>query len=291
GHRWAVQWGPLIEGDLRNPAALPEALKGIEGVIHFAGDISVGESMSNPRKFFGNNVVGTLNLLNAMVDAGVKRIVFSSTAAVYGDPEFVPIPESHPRNPVSPYGDSKLFVEKMLRWYGEAYGMRSAALRYFNAAGADPGGAVGEDHAPETHLIPLVIAAAHGLRPAVDLYGTDYPTPDGTAIRDYIHVADLADAHVRSLAALESCETNLTLNLGTGTGSTVREVIQAVEKASGRAVPVRECGRRAGDPPSLVADARLAGNVLGWKPKYSALSTIAETAWKWHSRSRSGVSS
>jgi UDP-arabinose 4-epimerase len=284
GHRWAVQWGPLIEGDLREARQIRAALEGIDSVIHFAASTFVGVSMSDPRTYFHNNVVGTLNLLDAMADSGVKSIVFSSTCACYGIPDSVPIAETHPLRPISPYGESKLFVEKMLHWYGVAYGLRWIALRYFNAAGADPGGDLGEDHTPEEHLIPIAIAAARGLRPALDLYGTDYPTPDGTAVRDYIHVTDLADAHVRALEVLRSSSANLALNLGTGTGSSVRDVIHAIREASGNPVPVRECGRRAGDPPALVADAGKASSLLGWRPQYSSLSTIVETAWKWHNR-------
>jgi UDP-glucose-4-epimerase GalE len=286
GHRWAVQWGPLIEGDLQKAHQIRPILEGVDGVVHFAADALVGESMSNPRKYFHNNVVGTLHLLDAMVEAQVKHIVFSSTCATYGVPEAVPIAETHPQRPVNSYGESKLFVEKMLRWYGEAYGLRWIALRYFNAAGADRSGSIGEDHAHETHLIPLAIAAAQGQGASLDIYGTDYPTPDGTAIRDYIHVTDLADAHLRALDVLRSGGGNVAVNLGTGAGSSVMQVIQAVENASGKAVQFRTCGRRDGDPPALVADARKAVELLGWVPKHSSLQTIAETAWKWHSRSQ-----
>lgn len=194
--------------------------------------------------------------------------------------------ETHPQRPVNPYGESKLFIEKMLRWYGEAYGLRWVALRYFNAAGADAGGLIGEDHPRETHLIPLAIAATEGQGTSLDIYGTDYPTPDGTAIRDYIHVTDLADAHLRALDSLRSGGASMALNLGTGTGSSVMQVIQAVENASGKAVQFRACGRRAGDPPALVADARNAVKLLGWVPRCSSLQTIAETAWKWHNQSQ-----
>ena len=256
-------------------------------MIQFAAYAYVGESVTNPRKYFRNNVVNTLNLLDAMVDAGVRDIVFSSTCATYGEPIRVPISEDHPQNPVNPYGESKLMVEKMLHWYQGAYGLRFAALRYFNAAGADPDGEVGEDHDPETHLIPLTIDAALGRRPGLDVYGTDYPSPDGTAIRDYIHVADLADAHLLALDRLQQGTDRLQLNLGTGTGHTVRQVVAAVEKATGRRVPVREVGRRAGDPPALVADARQATRILGWKPKYSDLDTIVAHACRWHQRARS----
>jgi UDP-glucose-4-epimerase GalE len=216
----------------------------------------------------------------------VRDIVFSSTCATYGEPREVPIPEQHPQHPVNPYGESKLAVEKMLRWYSQAYDLRYAALRYFNAAGADPDGEVGEDHDPETHLIPLAIDAARGARGALDVYGTDYPTPDGTAIRDYIHVADLADAHLRALERLRTGAVRLELNLGTGRGQSVREVVTAVGKAAGKPVPFREVSRRAGDPPALVADNRAATEILGWKPRLPDLDAIVEHAFRWAARGK-----
>jgi len=219
-----------------------------------------------------------------MVKHGVRDIVFSSTCATYGEPQRVPIDEDHPQSPVNPYGESKLAVEKILHWYQVAHQIRYAALRYFNAAGADPDGEIGEEHDPETHLIPLAIKAALGKRGALDIYGTDYPTPDGTAIRDYIHVADLGDVHLAALRRLESGTPSLRLNLGTGRGHSVREVIRSVEKVSGRQVPTREVGRRAGDPPALVADARKAAEVLDWRPRYAELDTIVSHAFRWHSR-------
>jgi UDP-arabinose 4-epimerase len=287
GHKWAVKWGPLVEGDLADTALIDRVLKehAVTAVIHFAAYAYVGESVTNPRKYFRNNVANTLNLLDAMVDNGVRDIVFSSTCATYGEPTHVPISEDHPQNPVNPYGESKLAVEKILHWYQGAYPLRFAALRYFNAAGADPDGEIGEDHDPETHLIPLAIEAALGRRAALDIYGTDYPTPDGTAIRDYIHVADLAHAHVLALDHLRNGTNQLRLNLGTGQGHSVREVVAAVEKVSGRKVPLREVGRRAGDPPALVADARRAAEILGWRPKYAGIDTIVEHAFRWHDRS------
>jgi UDP-arabinose 4-epimerase len=289
GHRWAARWGTLIEGDIADRALLDRVLveHRVTAVIHFAAFAYVGESVQHPRKYFQNNVVGTLSLLDAMVDHGVRNIVFSSTCATYGDPVKVPMDEGHPQKPINPYGETKLAVERILHWYGGAYGLRYAALRYFNAAGADPDGEIGEDHDPETHLIPLAIAAALGRGPELKIFGTDYPTPDGTAIRDYIHVADLADAHLRALARLETGEAALALNLGTGKGHSVREVIASVEKISGRKVPHTEVGRRAGDPPSLVADARLAAEKLDWRPKYTALDTIVEHAYAWR-KSRAG---
>jgi UDP-glucose-4-epimerase GalE len=288
GHREAVQWGPFVEGDLADGALLARVLReqAVTAVIHFAAYAYVGESVTNPRKYFHNNVGNTLNLLDAMVDVGVRDIVFSSTCATYGEPIRVPIDEDHPQSPVNPYGESKLFVERILHWYGQAYGLRYAALRYFNAAGADPDGQLGEDHEPETHLIPLAIETALGRRASLDVYGTDYPTVDGTAVRDYVHVVDLADAHLRALTALQAGSGNLRLNLGTGKGHTVRQVITAVEKATGRPVATREVGRRAGDPPALVADARRASQFLGWSPRHPDLDTIVAHAVKWHQRPR-----
>jgi UDP-glucose-4-epimerase GalE len=286
GHEWAVKWGPLVRGDLADRALLVDVMKRhrVEAVIHFAAYAYVGESVTNPRKYFGNNVVGSLNLLDAMLDAGVRDIVFSSTCATYGEPRAVPIPEDHPQQPVNPYGESKLAVEKMLHWYSQAYDLRYAALRYFNAAGADPDGEIGEDHDPETHLIPLAIDAARGARRPLDVYGTDYPTPDGTAIRDYIHVVDLAEAHVRALERLRTGGVPLQLNLGTGRGHSVREVVAAIGKVAGRPVPFREVGRRPGDPPELVADNRGATEILGWKPRFADLDVIVEHAWRWRQR-------
>jgi len=285
GHKWAVKWGPLIEGDLADSALIKRVLEehAVTAVVHFAAYAYVGESVTNPRKYFRNNVAGTINLLDAMIDAGVRDIVFSSTCATYGEPQRVPISEDHPQNPVNPYGETKLTVEKMLHWYGRAHALRYAALRYFNAAGADPDGEVGEDHDPETHLIPLAIAAAMDGKSGkgLEIYGTDYGTPDGTAIRDYIHVLDLADAHVAALAKLRAGATSLLVNLGTGRGHSVRQVIAAVEKVSGKKIAVREAGRRAGDPPALVADARLAADVLGWKARIPDIETIVAHAWRW----------
>ncbi len=291
GHRWAVRWGPLVVGDLANTSLLQELLQEyrVEAVIHFAAHAYVSESVANPQKYFRNNVANTLNLLEAMLDSGVRHIVFSSSCASYGLPESVPIREDHPQCPVNPYGESKLFVERVLDWFGQAYGLSWLSLRYFNAAAADPEGEIGEEHELETHLIPLVIQAALGQRPFVEIYGTDYPTPDGTAIRDYVHVTDLAEAHVRGLRYLANGGSSMALNLGTGKGHSVREVIQAVERVSGRHFPVRETGRRPGDPPALVADASRAAQVLGWRPRYPELDSLVEHAWRWHaSRNRPG---
>jgi UDP-arabinose 4-epimerase len=289
GHEWAVKWGPLERGDLADASWVAGVFErhAIEAVIHFAASAYVGESMTDPRKYFRNNTVNTLNLLDVMVGHGVKRIVFSSTCATYGVPDRVPIDEGHRQAPVNPYGESKLFVERILHWYGQAYGLQSVALRYFNASGADPDGDIGEDHDPETHLIPLVIDAALGRRPPVGVFGTDYPTPDGTAIRDYIHVVDLAEAHLRALDHLVKGGESTAINLGTGQGHSVREVIDAVERIGGKPVPRVDSPRRAGDPPALVADATRARDVLGWSARYADLDVIIEHAWKWHTKSAS----
>ena len=287
GHRGAVKWGPLIEGDLHERDRLTEAMRAhrIEAVMHFAAFAYVGESVSRPELYYRNNVVGTLSLLDAMREAGVDRIVFSSTCAVYGTPETVPIRETTAKAPLNPYGDTKLAIERALHWYGAAHGLRYAALRYFNAAGADPDDEIGENHDPETHLIPLVLRAALGRGETLRIFGTDYPTRDGTAIRDYIHVTDLADAHVRALRRLAQGGDSIELNLGTGSGHSVREVVAAVERVTGRPAPYREAPRRSGDPPELVADATLACQRLGWSPRYSDLDTIVRTALAWETRS------
>jgi len=289
GHRWAVKWGASVEGDLADTRLLAATLKThrVEAILHFAASIEVGESVENPRKYFWNNVVNTLRLLDAALEEGVQAIVFSSSAAVYGNPEKIPIPEYHPARPVNPYGETKLMMERALGAYGAAYGIRWVALRYFNAAGADLDGELGEEHNPESHLIPLVIQAALGRRPHVEVYGTDYPTPDGTAIRDYIHIVDLADAHVRALEYLARGGGSMALNLGTGTGHSVRDVIAAVGRMCEGRVPFRDAPRRAGDPPILVADPARAMEVLNWKPQYAGLDSIVESAWKWHSKSTS----
>ena len=283
GHHWAVKWGPLAEGDLADQVFVLHTLRdfGIEAVIHFAADALVEESVRNPRKYYWNNVVNSLRLVDAMVESALKHIVFSSSCATYGVPSRVPIPEDHPQLPVNPYGETKLVIERILRDYDPAYGLRWVALRYFNAAGADPEGELGEDHDPETHLIPIVIQAALGQRSHVEIYGTDYPTPDGTPIRDYIHVTDLARAHVLALEYLAGGAESTALNLGTGRGQSVREVIAAVGKLCGGRVPAREGPRRTGDPPALVANAAKAERVLGWRPEFADLDAIVQSAWKW----------
>ncbi|MEJ2288947.1 MAG: UDP-glucose 4-epimerase GalE [Deinococcales bacterium] len=282
GHRWAVRWGPLVEADIADADTVRGALEdhAIDAVVHFAAHASVGESMQVPRKYFANNLANTLTLLGAMLDIGVKDIVFSSSCAVYGHPRRLPIGEGHPLAPVSPYGESKLAVERVLHWYQHSYGLRYAALRYFNAAGADPEGEVGEVHDPETHVIPLALAL--GRRPWLDVFGSDYPTPDGTAVRDYVHVSDLAQAHLLALEAVRSDGAPLRLNLGAGRGASVLEIVRAVEEASGQPVRYELASRRPGDPAELVADARAAQRRLGWRPERSSIDSVVASAWNWH---------
>jgi UDP-glucose-4-epimerase GalE len=283
GHRAAVPAERLVAGDLNEVARLDQALvlHRIEAVMHFAAYAYVGESVRDPARYYQNNLVNTLNLMECLRRHGVSRFVFSSTCATYGIPERVPITEDEPQRPINPYGATKLAVERALADYAAAYGWGYAALRYFNAAGASPDGDIGEDHDPETHLIPLVLQAALGRRPAVEVFGTDYPTPDGTCIRDYIHVDDLAEAHLLALERLEPSK-GLRYNVGTGRGYSVREVIRMAEEVSGRDVRVKEGPRRRGDPPMLVASAEKIERELGWRPRYTDLRSILETAWKWH---------
>ena len=282
GYQWAAESRIFIKADLNDPPAIRRVIEEqqIQAVIHFAAHAYVGESVIEPRKYFRNNVVCTLNLLDSMLDAGVKYIVFSSTCATYGVPQNVPIAEDQPQFPVNPYGESKLFVERALHWYGQAYGLRWVALRYFNAAGAS--GNLGECHEPETHLIPLAIQAALTGKP-LSIFGSDYATKDGTAVRDYIHVDDLASAHLSALNYLLRQGPSRAFNLGTGHGYSVREVIQAVEEAAQRAVPYQTSGRRPGDPPILIADNQAASKELNWKPQLS-LAQMVESAWSWHSK-------
>ncbi|MGE0225847.1 MAG: UDP-glucose 4-epimerase GalE [Acetobacteraceae bacterium] len=285
GHRWAVQWGPLVEGDIGDRAMLQETLRryDIAAAVHFAAFTDVGESMRAPGKYFDNNVTKSLVLLDALCEAGVRHVVFSSSCATYGTPETVPITEDTPQRPANAYGETKLIFERALRWYAAPHGLTWTALRYFNAAGADADCEIGEDHTPETHLIPLVLDAALGRR-TVAVFGDDYPTRDGTCVRDYIHVTDLADAHVRAVQRLLDGVGSLALNLGSGTGYTVREVIDAVQRVTGRTVPHRIAPRRDGDVPALVANSSLAQSALGWVPRHSSLETIIATAWRWHTR-------
>jgi UDP-glucose-4-epimerase GalE len=286
GHREAVRWGPLIEGNLADRDMLVSALirHEVTAVMHFAAHAYVGESVANPAMYYRNNLGGSLALVEAMRETRVDKVVFSSTCATYGIPADTPIRESAPQLPVNPYGETKLAIERALHWYGEAYGLRSVSLRYFNAAGADSEGEIGELHEPETHLVPLVLQTALAQRPHVDIYGTDYPTADGTAIRDYIHVEDLAEAHLRALEHLCAGGESMALNLGTGRGYSVREVIAMAESVCGRAISWREAARRPGDPPVLVADSSRATERLGWQPQRSDLRTIIRTAFAWHER-------
>jgi UDP-glucose 4-epimerase len=283
GHRKCVPPGRLIEGELSDRAHLIDVFRDyeIDAVIHFAAFALVNESVQHPAIYYQNNVSATLELLEAMRSAGVWRIVFSSTTATYGQPEVVPIAETTLQQPINPYGFTKLVIEHALTDYAHAYGFGCAALRYFNAAGASPDGTIGEDHDPETHLIPIVLQTALGQRESISVYGTDYPTRDGTCIRDYIHVDDLGSAHLKALQLL-SPGLNLQLNLGTGHGHSVQEVIDACRRVTGCPIPAVVAGRRAGDPAELVADSSLAQRVLDWKPQYVDIEDIVRTAWKWH---------
>lgn len=288
GHRWAAKWGPLEVGDIADQDRLAEVIRTYrpEAVMHFSAYTYVGESVEKPAKYYRNNVAGTLTLLEAMRDHGIGRFVFSSSCAVYGQPQKLPISEDHPQDPVSPYGASKQMVERLLRDFDSAYGIRSVSLRYFNAAGADPDGEIGESHDPETHLIPLILEAALGQRTHVSIYGNNYQTPDGTCIRDYIHVTDLADAHIRALDYLQVHNDSKLINLGLGQGYSVKEVIRTAESVTGRRIPVVITDRRPGDPPALIAAAGRATQLLGWEPGYSSLETIIRTAWDWHKKAK-----
>ncbi len=283
GHRKAVPAERLIVGDLSEVHRLDHALMlhRIEAIVHFAAYTYVGESVREPGKYYQNNLVNTLNLMECLRRNGIGRFVFSSTAATYGVPERVPIAEDEPQRPINPYGAGKLAVERALADYAAAYGWGYAALRYFNAAGASSDGSIGEDHDPETHLIPLVLQTVLGQKPHIEVFGTDYPTPDGTCIRDYIHVEDLAEAHLLALEALQPGE-ELRYNLGIGRGYSVREVIRTAEEVTGKQVPVQEGSRRPGDPPALVASSDKIQRELGWRPRYPELRGIVETAWNWH---------
>ncbi|MBX7073722.1 MAG: UDP-glucose 4-epimerase GalE [Pirellulales bacterium] len=283
GHPAAVAAGRLIEGDLADRPRLEAALRErrIEAVMHFAAFALVGESVTDPARYYQNNVVAALTLLDAMRSAGVSKIVFSSTTATYGAPERVPIAESTPQRPINPYGFTKLVIERALADYAAAYGLSYAALRYFNAAGAAAAGDIGEDHDPETHLIPLVLQVALGQRDAITIFGDDYPTPDGTCVRDYVHVDDLAAAHLLALEKLAP-GVGLQMNLGSGSGASVRAVIESCRRVTGHSIPVAIGPRRPGDPPELIADASLARQSLGWRPRYTELDEIVASAWRWH---------
>lgn len=287
GHRDLVEkvlQVELIVGDTGDRALLDRLFKtrDITAVMHFSAYAYVGESVTDPAKYYRNNVLGTFTLLEAMLTASVKKFVFSSTCATYGIPEFVPIPENHPQNPINPYGATKLMVERILADFDVAYGFQSVRFRYFNAAGANPNGLLGEDHNPETHLIPLVLMTALGKRESISIFGTDYPTPDGTCIRDYIHVNDLADAHILGLEYLLKGGDSEVFNLGNGSGFSVREVIAAVEQVTGTSIAVEERDRRPGDPPILIGSSDKARAILGWQPQYPSIEDIVTHAWQWH---------
>jgi UDP-glucose 4-epimerase len=283
GFREAVPCAEFIKGDLADAEALRRALALTrpDAVMHFASCIQVGESVQRPDRYYLNNVANTINLLNAMVAQNVKHFIFSSTAAIFGEPEYLPIDEAHPAKPLNPYGKSKWMVEQALADYDRAFGLRSVCLRYFNAAGADPSGLLGERHEPETHLIPLVLQAAAGRRSHIQVFGRDYDTPDGTCIRDYIHVVDLCAAHLLALDRLAAGGDSACFNLGNGAGFSVQQVVDAAERVTGRPIPVRDATRRAGDPARLVADAARARTELGWQPRYADLAVIIEDAWRW----------
>ena len=282
GHRDAVLTGEFVQGDFGQRSVLDKVLaKGFDAVMHFASFIQVGESVQHPDKYYHNNVVNTLTLLDAMRFYGIKRFIFSSTAATFGEPQYTPIDERHSQWPINPYGRSKLMVEQVLADYDKAYGLKSVCLRYFNAAGADPEGQLGERHDPETHLIPLVLQAASGRRANISVFGTDYDTPDGTCIRDYIHIQDLCSAHWLAVQSLLNGADSQAYNLGNGNGFSVQEVIDTAERVSGRKIPVIYGARREGDPARLVADARLARDKLGWQPQFADLATIVQHAWNW----------
>jgi UDP-glucose 4-epimerase len=291
GHRDAVLCGDFVHGDLADQALLAKVLQPgrFDAVMHFASFIQVGESVQQPAKYYANNVTNTLHLLDAMRTAGVQRFIFSSTAATFGEPQYTPIDERHPQAPINPYGRSKLMIEQVLEDYDRAYGLKSVCLRYFNAAGADPDGQLGERHEPETHLIPLVLQAASGRRADIAVFGRDYDTPDGTCIRDYIHINDLCEAHWLALQSLMQGVGSQRYNLGNGSGFSVQEVIDTARRVTGRPIAVRDAPRRDGDPARLVAEATLARQQLGWQPQYPDLETIVAHAWTWEHKSFSAL--
>lgn len=283
-----VRWGPLIEGDILDRQKLAEALQATrpDAVAHFAAFAYVGESVEQPNIYYRNNFVGAMNLIDAMLDAGVRRLIFSSTCATYGIPESIPVSEASPQEPVNPYGWSKLMTEKLLADYARAYDFSYVALRYFNAAGADPAGEIGERHVPETHAIPLALRGAVGGNYTFKIMGSDYDTPDGTAVRDYIHVADLAQAHRLAIEYLAAGKPSTAVNLGTGKGVSVAELASTIERVTGQKIKYEKVARRPGDPPALVADPSRAEQLLGWKPQFSDIETILSTAYRWHMKDR-----
>lgn len=284
GHRWALQWGEFVEGDIHDTAKLTALFlkHSVKGVFHFAAHSLVGESVEKPLLYWKNNVSGTLSVLDAMKEASVNHIVFSSTAAIFGEPQVIPIDENALHQPCNPYGYTKLTVENILSQCSAAYGLSYSVLRYFNAAGASDDGEIGEDHTPETHLIPLVLDAALGKRKSISIFGDDYDTPDGTCVRDYIHVTDLAVAHVLAYEKIRKENSNLSLNLGNGLGFSVRQVIETVKKVTGVDFPVQVAARRAGDPSTLISSSKKAIDCLKWSPLYPELYDIVSTAWNWH---------
>jgi UDP-glucose 4-epimerase len=284
GHREAVKWGPFIQGSMADPALLKNIFSehDISAVMHFAAFCYVGESVTEPAKYYQNNVAATLTLLQTMVEQKVNNFIFSSSCATYGEPVEIPMTEEHPMNPINPYGRTKVMVEQMLEDFNKAYGLESTSLRYFNAAGADPDGDLGEDHRPETHLVPLVLQTALGQRETINIFGGDYPTKDGTCIRDYIHIEDLSQAHLLALEKLLNDEPGDQYNLGNGDGHSVKQVIDVAREVSGTDIPAKVTARRPGDPAVLVSSSEKALKQLGWKPQYPDLRTIIETAWQWH---------
>ncbi len=284
GHAYAVKWGPFVEGDLSDRSKLNETFVKFrpKAVLHFAADAIVSESMANPGKYYRNNVGSSIALLEAMRDHQVESLVFSSTCATYGDPQFTPITEEHPQLPISPYGRSKLMIEQIIADFEKAHGIRAVNLRYFNVAGADLATEIGENHTPESHLVPSVIETAQGVRKEFVVFGTDFPSRDGSAVRDYVHVQDLAEAHVAALKWVLANRKSTAVNLGTGTGYSVLEIIDAVQKFCGRPIPIRMDQRRIGDPSCLTADNKKAKELFGWTPRLSSLPILIESAWKWH---------
>ena len=291
GHKEAVKWGEFIEADLNDKDKIRNIFQTykISAVMHFAAFAYVGESVTNPQKYYQNNVINTINLLDVMIEFNVNNFIFSSTCATYGNPIEIPITESHPQNPINPYGQSKLMVEKILNDYSHAYDFNYVALRYFNAAGADIDCKIGEDHNPETHLIPLILDAALGKREDIKIFGSDYDTKDGTAVRDYIHVTDLADAHILALEYLLKGNKSNIFNLGNGDGYSVAEVIECARKVTKQEIKATKQDRREGDPDTLIGSAQKAKDVLGWNPRYPDLESILQTAWNWHKKLNSSI--
>lgn len=284
GHRDFVKWGQFFEADLADIDQIHCCFSQypIEAVMHFSAFACVPESVQKPDRYYRNNVVNTVNLLDVMRENDVRYFIFSSTCATYGPPQKIPMDETHPQNPINPYGHSKLMVEQILKDYDKAYGIKHINLRYFNAAGADPAGEIGERHDPENHLIPLAIFAALGQRDRIKIFGADYPTPDGTCVRDYIHINDLADAHIKALDYLKQNNCSDAFNLGNGTGYSVREIINQVKTVSGKDFKVEEVEPRPGDPPTLISSSQKAHDLLGWRPEFADIETIIQTAWSWH---------